>query len=52
MNKLIYTLLVVCFALFSANGQILINEYSAAKITMATLKIGLNCTIRTTAAKT
>ena len=30
MNKLIYTLLVVCFALFSANGQILINEYSAA----------------------
>jgi PKD repeat protein len=30
MKKLIYTLLVVCFALFSANGQILINEYSAA----------------------
>jgi len=30
MNKLIYTLLIFCFALFSANGQIVINEYSAA----------------------
>ena len=30
MNKLIYTFLIICFTLFSANGQILINEYSAA----------------------
>jgi len=30
MNKLIYTALIICTALFSANGQILINEYSAA----------------------
>ena len=30
MNKLIYTLLLVCCALFSASGQIVINEYSAA----------------------
>ena len=30
MNKLIYTALIICIALFSAKGQILINEYSAA----------------------
>ena len=30
MNKLIYTFLFLCFALTSVNGQIVINEYSAA----------------------
>ena len=30
MNKLIYTFLIICFTFFSANGQIVINEYSAA----------------------
>jgi len=30
MNKLIYTFIIICFSLFTANGQIVINEYSAA----------------------
>ncbi|MBT3622211.1 MAG: hypothetical protein HN535_05635, partial [Flavobacteriales bacterium] len=30
MNKLIYILLTSCFTQFTAVGQILINEYSAA----------------------
>ena len=30
MTKLIYTIIIICFALFTAKGQILINEYSAA----------------------
>ena len=30
MNKLIYTFIIICFCLFTANGQIVINEYSAA----------------------
>jgi len=30
MNKLIYIVLISCFALFSAKGQIVINEYTAA----------------------
>jgi len=40
MNKLIYTLLIVCFALFSANGQIVINEYSAANYNTSTDNYG------------
>ena len=30
MNKLIYTFLIIIFSLLAANGQIVINEYSAA----------------------
>ena len=40
MNKLIYTLLLVCFALFSASGQIVINEYSAANYNTSTDNYG------------
>ena len=40
MNKLIYTFLIICFTLFSANGQILINEYSAANYNTSTDNYG------------
>ena len=30
MKKLIYTFLIICFTFFASNGQIVINEYSAA----------------------
>ena len=40
MNKLIYTLFIICFTLFSTNGQIVINEYSAANYNTSTDNYG------------
>ena len=40
MNKLIYILFIICFTLFSANGQIVINEYSAANYNTSTDNYG------------
>jgi len=40
MNKLIYTSLIICFSLFTANGQIVINEYSAANYNTSTDNYG------------
>ena len=40
MNKLIYTFLIIIFSLFTANGQIVINEYSAANYNTSTDNYG------------
>jgi gliding motility-associated-like protein len=40
MNKLIYTFLIIIISLFTANGQIVINEYSAANYNTSTDNYG------------